>query len=149
MSGKTGFGTGGVMPAPPITEEEAMAAQGDTGTLLKLMEQHLRRLAEKYVEKPVDQPNVFTIQASAAVFTKRLDYTTQPHNSLIICVNAGTLNLFSGDYSGVGQSTTPNYGIFTAGTPIQLFLPLSGRVWTIINPSSAVDLVASVIPVAL
>jgi hypothetical protein len=148
-SGATGFGIGGDLPAPHVTVEQMQIAAGDLTALLQSMEKSLSRLADKYVEQGIEQPNVFTITGSAITFSQKFDYSTQRHNSLILCVFAGTLNLFLGDYSGQPQGTVPNCGQFGAGPPVQLFFPLKGRVYTVINPSTTIALTASVIPVAI
>jgi hypothetical protein len=148
MSGKTGFGIGGVLPPPDISQDQMRAAAGDHTTLLKLIEKHTRDLADKYVEQPLEQPNVIQIVGSATAYFQRLDLSTQPHNSFIICVFAGTLNLWVGDYGNPAQSAVPNWGTYAAGANIQYFLTLRGRVYTIVNPSTTVTLQASFIPIA-
>jgi hypothetical protein len=149
MSGKTGFGVGGVLPTPEISEEQKAIAAGDVTALLRSMEKSLSLLARKYAEVLLEQPNLVTIAASAAVFSAKLDYSAQPHNGVIIGVLAGTLNLWLGDYSGVPQAAVPNLGQFTPGPPIQLFFGLKGRIYTLVNPSAVTDLVVSIIPVAV
>jgi len=148
-SGATGFGMGSIVPAAPVSEELQQIVAGDQTAILQSMERSLRRLAEKFVETPIEQPNLFTLTGGAGAFALKLDYSTQPHNSVIICVLSGTLNLWLGDYVGQPQTASPNAGQYSLGPPSQLFFPLNGRVYTVVNPSSAVTLVASIIPVAI
>src|SRR5689334_6389968 len=96
--GKTGFGLGDNLPPPTISEDQALAAAGDHTRLLQLIEKHLRRVEEKFVEQPLEQPFPINIPGSATNYWQRIDYSNQPHNSFIICVVAGTLNLWVGDY---------------------------------------------------
>src|SRR5690242_3114365 len=147
-SGKTGFGIGGVLPPPNISQDQIRAAAGDHTKLLQLIEKHTRDLAEKFVEQPLEQPQVIQIAGSASAYFQRVDLSTQPHNSLVLCIFAGTLNLWIGDYGNPPQSAVPNFGSYAAGTNIQFFLPLRGRVYTVVNPSTTVTLQASLIPIA-
>jgi len=147
--GNTGFGIGGVLPRPNISPDEIAAAAGNHTKLLQLIEQHLRSIREKYVEQPLEQPQGINILGSATNFTQRIDLTSQPHNSLILCVTAGTLNLWMGDYGGMPQAAVPNFGSYGAGVNQQFFLTLKGRVYTVINPSATVTLTASLIPLAI
>lgn len=151
MSGRTGFGLAQIDPrvaSPKLSELQALAAAGDTTALLQLIEQHLDRVEKRYVEDPLAAPNQVNIPGSAVAFTNRLDFSTTPHNSLIVSVTAGTLNLMLGDYSGLNQASQPHLQ-FAAGTVTQLFFPLQGRVYIVINPSSTIALTACVTPVAL
>lgn len=150
-TGRTGWGIGGVDPRSQnqhLSKQQLAAAAGDTTALLQLIEQHLARIEERYVEPAMFSPNQISIQGSATAFTTRLDFSTQPHNSVIISVVAGTLNLLVGDYSGINQAANPHIQL-SSGTTQQLFLPLQGRVYTIINPSSTSVLTAVLTPVAL
>src|SRR5690349_15785707 len=103
-SGKTGFGIGGVLPPPNISQDEMRAAAGDHTKLLQLIEKHTRAVAEKFVEQPLEQPYPINIPGSATAYFQRIDYSNQPHNSFIICVTAGTLNLWVGDYGNPPQT---------------------------------------------
>jgi hypothetical protein len=148
----TGFGIGRVDPRTTnnqISDTQLKAAAGDHTALLKLIEQHLRRLQDKYAENPVFQPQQVFIQGASEAASLKIDLTTTPHNSLLLCVTAGTLNLWVGDYGGIGQSANPNAGQYVAITNQQLFFPLQGRVYTVVNPSTSVDLVACLTPIAL
>lgn len=150
--GKAGFGIGSFDPAAANLQQDPLvlaAAGGDHTALLQLMERHLARLEERYVEPAVLQPQQINIQGSATNFQTPLDLTTLPHNSLLICVVAGTLNLWIGNYSGIGQGANPNAGSYVAVSNTQIFLPLSGHYYTILNPSTTVALVASLVPIAL
>lgn len=150
--GKAGFGIGQFDPRAANIQRDPLelaAAGGDHTALLRLIERHLGRIEDRYVEPAMLQPQQISILGSATVFTVRIDLTTQPHNSVLICVNAGTLNLWAGDYSGIGQTANPNLGSYAAVSNTQLFLPLAGRVYTVINPSTTVALVASLVPIAL
>lgn len=150
--GKAGFGVGAIDPRTENLQQDPLAiaaAGGDHTALLQLIERHLSRLEERYVEPALLQPQQISIPGSATVFTARIDLTTQQHNSVLICVTAGTLNLWAGDYSGISQGANPNLGSYAAVSNTQLFLPLAGRVYTIINPSTTVALVASMVPIAL
>ena len=115
---------------------------------MQLIEKHLAALEARYVEPQVFQPQQINIVASAAVFTQRIDFTTIPHNAVLISVQAGTLNLYVGDYSGMSQAANPHVQL-VAGTTQQIFLPLLGRVYTCINPSTTVSLLACLTPIAL
>lgn len=147
-TGKTGFGIGSILPPPNISQDEMRAAAGDHTKLLQLIEKHTRAVAEKFVEQPLEQPNVIQIAGSTTAYFQRLDYSNQPHNSFILCVTAGTLNLWVGDYGNPAQAAVPNWGTYAAPTNIQYFLTLKGRVYTIVNPSATVTLQASLIPLA-
>lgn len=147
----TGFGTGQVdlrTVNTNLNDVQLRAAAGDHTALLQLIERHLSRLESRYVEPIAYSAQQINIQGSTTNFGQRIDFTTTPHNSVILSVIAGTLNLWVGDYSGMGQSTNPQIQI-AAGTTQQLFLPLNGWVYTIVNPSSTVALLGSLIPVAL
>jgi hypothetical protein len=141
--GKTGFGIGSILPAPNISPDQMAAAAGNHTKLLQLIEQHLRRLADKYDANGVEQPGVFSIAVGAS---QKFDFSTQPHNSIIITVGVGTANLFSGDYTGASSTAVPNMGIYAAGTNQQFFFSRRGRVWTIVN-GGATTLTGSFIPV--
>ena len=150
--GKAGFGAGQFDPEAANLQHDPLvlaAAGGDHTALLQLIERHLGRIDEKYVEPSLEQPTQINIPGSATEFTARIDFTTQPHNSIIICVTAGTLNLWLGDYSGISQAANPNFGSYSAVSNDQKFLSLRGRVYTIINPSTTVALTASLVPIAL
>jgi hypothetical protein len=149
VSGKTGFGMGGVLPAPDITEAQKQIIAGDHTALLKGMEESLRKLSDKYAEQPMEQSTIINIPGSATVFSTRLDLSTQEHNALLICVTSGTLNLWLGDYGGVGQTAQPNCGQYGAVSNTELFFALKGRVYTIVNPSATVTLQASIVAIAL
>ena len=147
----TGFGTGHIdqrVEHPQISDLQLQGAAGDTTALLQLIEGHLRAVRDRYVEPQLWQPQQINIVASANVFTQRIDFSTIPHNSVLISVEAGTLNLFVGDYSGMSQGTNPHIQL-SAGTTQQIFLPLLGRVYTCINPSTTVNLLACLTPIAL
>lgn len=151
QSGRTGFGLGQIDPRvnPTNVNRQLLAAEaGDTTALLQLIERHLRDLSERYAEPVNFSPQQINIVASGTQFTARLDFSTQPHNSLLISVTAGTLNILVGDYSGVSQAVNPHAQI-GAGTTQQLFFGLAGRVYTLINPSAVTNLVACVTPIAL
>lgn len=150
--GKAGFGMGQFDPRAANIQRDPLslaAAGGDHTALLQLIERHLARIEEKYVEPATEQPQQINIPGSATAFTSRIDLSTQPHNSVLICVTAGTLNLWLGDYSGISQGANPNLGSYAAVSNTQIFLTLRGRVYTIINPSTTVALVASLVPIAL
>ena len=150
--GKAGFGIGKFDPRAANIQRNPLAlaaAGGDHTALLQLIEQHLGDLVARYAETQLLQPQQINILGSATQFTSRIDLSPQPHNSVLICVTAGTLNLWAGDYSGIGQAANPNLGSYAAVSNTQLFLPLAGRVYTIINPSTTVALVASLVPIAL
>lgn len=150
-SGRTGFGLAQVDPRATdqhVSKQELAAAAGDTTALLQLIEQHLARIEERYVEPANFSPQQISIPGSATQFATRLDFSTQPHNAFIVSVMSGTLNLFVGDYSGMAQATNPHMQ-FLSGTNQQVFIPLQGRVYTIINPSTTVLLLACFTPVAL
>ena len=150
--GKAGFGIGQFDPRTGNLQRDPLAlaaAGGDHTALLQLIERHLGRLDDRYVEPALLQPQQISILGSATVFTTRVDLTTQSHNSVLICVTSGTLNLWAGDYSGISQAANPNLGSYAAVSNTQIFLPLAGRVYTIINPSTTVALTASLVPIAL
>lgn len=150
--GKSGFGIGRFDPGAANIQRDPLqlaAFGGDHTALLQLIERHLANLDERYVEPALMQPQQINIAGSAVAFTERIDLTTQRHNSALICVTAGTLNLWAGDYSGIGQAANPQLGSYVAVSNTQIFLPLAGRVYTIINPSTTVALVASLVPIAL
>lgn len=138
-------------PGRPMSDLQARAMSGDVSALLTLIEQHTKAVREKYVEQPLEQTNVIQIAGSAVVsaVSQKLDYSSQPHNSLIICVIAGTLNLYLGDNTGAPQAQVPNFGQYGAGTNQQYYFPLNGRIYTIINPSTTVTLQAAIIPLAI
>lgn len=151
QQGRTGFGLGQIDPRvnPTNVNRQLLAAEaGDTTALLQLIERHLRDLADRYAEPVNFSPQQINIQGSATAFTNRLDFSQQPHNSLLISVTGGTLNLLVGDYSGISQAVSPHIQV-ASGTNLQLFFGLAGRVYTIINPSATAALVACVTPVAL
>ena len=152
-AGKTGFGMGGMTPAPgrPLSDLQSRAMQGDTAALLTLIERHLARLDEKYVEQPLEQTNVIQLAVSTATLSQsqKLDYSSQPHNSLIVCVIAGTLNLYLNDATGASISQVPNFGQYAAGSNQQYYFPLNGRIYTAVNPSTTVVLQAVLIPLAI
>lgn len=131
-----------------LSDLQLRAAAGDTVALLQLIERHLQHIEAKYVEPALFTPQQITIKASGTVFGQRLDFSTQIHNSVIANVVTGTLNLWIGDYNGIGQQAQPHFQ-FVAGSTVQLFFPLAGRVYTVVNPSSTDDLVCCLTPVAL
>lgn len=147
-----GFGTGQVdlrtVSPAKLTDLQLRAAAGDHTALLQLIERHLSRIDDRYVEPAAFSPQQLNIQGSAVTFTQRIDFTTTPHNSLLISVITGTLNLFVGDYSGIGQAANPHMQI-AAGTTQQLFLPLKGWVYTVVNPSTTTALLGTLTPIAL
>ena len=152
MSGRTGFGLGSVDLATRsenISDLQLLAQAGDHTALLQLMVQYLKSLSDRYAEPQLLQPVQISLSGAAGQTTQRIDYSNQAHNSVLVCVNNGTLNLFAGDYSGMSQTANPNLGAYSAGTNQQLFLPLQGRVYTVINPSTTVTLTAVLIPIAL
>lgn len=149
MSGKTGFGIGGVLPPPNISRDDMLAAAGDHTKLLQLIEKHTRALADKYAETPVEQPVSIFLTGNAGSIAQKIDFSTQPHNSLQICVFSGTLNLFLGEATNAAQTQVPNYGQYAALTNTQLFLTLRGRIWTVVNPTAGTNLLAFVTPLAL
>ena len=97
----------------------------------------------------MEQPISINIPGSAVAFSQRIDLSTQPHNSVILCVTAGTLNLWLGDYSQPAQAAQPNFGQYVAVSNTQFLFKLSGRVYTIVNPSATVTLLASLVAIAL
>lgn len=147
--GKTGFGIGGIQPRPNISPDEMAAAAGNHTKLLQLIEQHLRNIEGKYVEQIVEQPQAINLTGAAGNFAQKIDMSTQPHNSFVIAVQQGTLNLWLGDYMIPGQTAQPNFGSFAAGVTQQFFLPLKGRVYTVVNPSAVTTLLAAIIPLAI
>jgi hypothetical protein len=149
-SGRVGWGTGKIddRAKKKIPEADLLAASGDTTALLQLIEQHTRAVSDRYVEDPLLQPQQIFIVGAAGAPSVRIDFSNQRHNSLIISVTTGTLNLFLGDYSGMPQAASPHLQI-AAGSTQQFFLPLQGRVYTVINPSSTVNLTACLTPIAL
>lgn len=147
-TGFTGFGVGGRVPAPPpLTDRELAAAAGDTTALLQQIAENTGKTAGKYVNNPLNQPRIFTIPGSATAFMQFMDLTTLPHNSFVFMVQAGTANLFIGEYTGAGQSDVPNYGQWTAGEKQQFLMEEAGRKYVIVNPSTTVTLTCVLIPV--
>lgn len=150
-SGRAGFGEARIDPRAQnqnISDQELLAAAGDHTALLQRIEQHLNNLDKRYVESPVLQPVQINIQGSATAFSQRIDYSNVPHNSVIVNVTAGTLNVWWGDYSGIGQSANPHFQV-AGGQTTQLFLPLLGRVYTVVNPSTTIAVVACLTPAAI
>lgn len=150
--GKAGFGAGAIDPRTANLQQDPLelaAAGGNHTALLQLMVRYLRRLDDKYVEQALEQPQQINIPGSATQFTTVVDFSTQPHNSVLICVTAGTLNLWLGNYGGIGQGANPNAGSYAAVSTTQLFFALKGRVYTVINPSAVALLTATIVPIAL
>ena len=147
-SGFTGFGVGGkLVPPKPLSDAELKAAAGDTGELLKQIAANTKKQADKFVNSPLNQPVIFQIPGSATAFSRLLVLTTLPHNSFIVMVQAGTIKLFIGEYTGAGQSDVPNYGQWTAGEKQQFLLEEAGRKYVLINPSTTITAICQLIPV--
>lgn len=154
QGGKTGFGVGGVMPPPSRmpSDRELKAAAGDSSAILQLIQADIRRIADKYVERPTIQPIIFNLTGTTkANATQVIDMTTLPTNAFAIYVYAGTINLFIGEYSGAGQADVPNFGVYSlAGIATdQKFLTLEGRKFVLINPSTTVTASGVFIPLAI
>jgi hypothetical protein len=144
-SGFTGFGVGGkVVPPRDLSDAELKALNGDTGELLKQIAANTRRTADKYANKPLNQPRIVQLAISTST---SIDLTTLPHNSFILMVQTGTINLFVGEYTQATIADVPNYGQWTAGEKNQFLLEEAGRKYVLVNPSATVAAVAVIIPV--
>jgi hypothetical protein len=152
MPGRTGFGVGGLHDArtatPHQSEQDLLAAAGDTTAILQQIAAYLKKLDDKYANDVNLIPVSVTLTGAAGSTTQRVDMTRVPHDSVIISVIAGTANVFLGDYSGIGQSVVPHLQV-PAGTAPQFFFGRAERIYTVVNPSTTTTLQAFVIPIAL
>lgn len=132
-----------------ISDLQLRARRGDVSALLQLIEQHTGKLADRYAEPQFFDPQQFTLTGAVGSVSAVFDLTATPHNSLLICVTAGTLNLFAGDASGFNQATPPGLCQIPAVTTQQLFFPLQTRRYTLINPSTTVSTTCIITAMAL
>lgn len=121
--------------------------QGVSKELLKelnadTMAEDIHAIRLKYVGDDFFDP--LPIALAVANASQTIDLLQSPHNSVIISVITGTVNLFVGNYGGV-VSAIPHAQFAATGQPVQLMFPKTGRVYTVVASGGAATL--TLIPV--
>lgn len=109
---------------------------GDQGTIveppipgldpLKQIARDIAKITDKYVCPETLQPVPLQLLASAR---SKIDLTSIRHNSFILSVFVGTVDLWFGDFvSGTGD---PSHVQAPAGSTLQLQMPDGGRCYTV------------------
>lgn len=148
-----GFGLGEVdlaAQAQHISDLLLKAKLGDHTALLQLIEAHLSKLQDKYVESPYFAPQIIQVPfvGSGSSPTVKFDLSDTPHNSLIMFGFAGSAGLLFGDYVGSNPAIA-THSTISAGSTIQLFFPLQSRVYTLVNPSTTTQATVSLTAMAI
>ena len=95
----------------------------------------LHRIAEKYDGQPVEDVTPFLL--AAGQFIKR-DFSQTPFSSLVVSVNAGSVEVFFGDYTSPSYSdAVGHFTVPSGGAPWQGLFATMGRIVTVRNRSSA------------
>lgn len=125
----------GSIPFPGLADPDAMPTPQAPGNPAAESTDYLHRIAEKYDGQPVEDVTPFLL--AAGQFIKR-DFSQTPFSSLVVSVNAGSVEVFFGDYTSpsyadaVGHFTVPS-----GGAPWQGLFATMGRIVTVRNRSSA------------
>lgn len=141
----TGFGQIGIddhANPSPVSDLEHQSAAGDINATLRLIERHLRRLDERYVEPIFEQPGAYIVPASTSV---KIDLSSNVSNSIVFSVITGTANVWIGEYQGIPVGAVPNFCQLGAGTTQQFFFSPKGRIFTI-QATAAADVKIAVTP---
>lgn len=141
-----GYGTDlvNISDVVQLSELEELARAGDTTALLQLIERHLSALASRHASERKIQPTIVQIPANQSF---KADFSTVPHNTLVLCAIVNNVGVLFGDYSGIPATVNPHVPVST-GLPLVIPTPLQGQVYTLLN-NNATAATFCIIPMAI
>ncbi len=129
--GSRGFGAIGGFPGNVVPDSMPMPTAQDPNQF----SDDIHRMVEKYDGQPVEDLTPFNL--APGEFMKR-DFSQSPFSSIIVSVNAGSVEVFFGDYSGSQYaSTVGHFTVPSGGAPWQGLFATLGRIITVRNLSTA------------